>query len=92
MSTNTTKRSRTALGEQALHLIRDTADALRELDRDALRRRVEEASVRPSPGTGNALQQSLGDIVAAPGHHFKGAHDATSIMPVHLIGSRITKR
>lgn len=76
--------SRRALGVQAFELIRDTAEVCRELDRNALRQRVEEASVRPAPGTSNLLQESLGDVVVA-GHHFKGAWDATGLLPVHLL-------
>lgn len=75
---------RNVLGTQALELIRDTGQVCRELDRNALRQRVEEASQRPAPGMNSALQTSLGDVLAA-GNHFEGAWDATGLLPVHLL-------
>lgn len=49
---------RRPLGEQALYVIREAADRCQEVSREALRAKVEAASVRPTPGTNHQLSEN----------------------------------
>lgn len=78
-----------ALGDQALHLIRETAAASREVDRQALRARVEAASIRPTPGTSDLLGRPLscgvcGSIGVDGKLRAIDTHDLVAMAPVHL--------
>ncbi len=52
--------SRRALGVQAIHLIRRSADDCNAIDKAALRAKIDVASVRPTPGTSDALLRPVG--------------------------------
>ena len=78
-----------ALGDQALHLIRDTAAVSREIDRQALRARVEAVSIRPTPGTSDLLGRPLSCTTCASiGVDGKlraiETHDLLALAPIHL--------
>lgn len=79
-----------SLGPQALQLIRDSGELARDIDREARRARVEAASVRPAPGTSDALGRPLTAHTAA---RITGSgklettevYDLVALAPVHLI-------
>lgn len=54
--------NRRPLGEQALYVIKEAADRCREIDRavarEVLRARIDQASVRPLPGTSHLLTEN----------------------------------
>ena len=71
------------------------AEKVAELDRQLLRVKVEDASVRPTPGTSDLLRQSLRvETVGAIGGDGKvkavDVHDLTAMMPIHLVGHPLT--
>lgn len=53
-----TPRRNHPLGEQALYVIREAADRCQEVSREALRAKIEAASVRPLPGTSHLLTEN----------------------------------
>ena len=82
---------RCALGHQGIHLVTATAEKMAELDRDLLRTKIKQASVRPSPGTSDLLGRPLRAVtVAVVDYDGKvkavDVHDLTALMPVHLVG------
>lgn len=86
-----------ALGDQALHLIHQTGERLRELDRNALRQRVEEASVRPTPGSSDLLGRPL-SVRTCAGIDDDGnlravdLHDLIGLAPIHLLARGLKLR
>lgn len=86
-----------ALGEQGIHLIRDTAERVADFERERLRLKVEEASSRPHPGTSDILGRPLA-VSEAYGRERNGklgiveTHDLTAMAPIHLIQMRRRER
>lgn len=82
---------RRALGDQAIHLIHESAEAARDVERESRRARVDAASVRPTSGTSDLLGRPLRFMVA-PGVGLDGklrmveVHDLLALAPIHLIG------
>lgn len=80
---------RQALGDQAIHLIRETAETLRDVNQRAKRAAVEAASVRPSPGTSDILGRPL-QVRSSAGIDHKGnlravdTYDLVGMAPIHL--------
>lgn len=83
--------TRRALGVQALHLIRESADACVTIDRAAIRAKVDAASVRPTPGTSDLLARPVNGRLPGIGDSPKTVtvHDLVGMMPVHLKKGRI---
>lgn len=86
---------RKVLGEQALHIVRETAQQVREMDRrrSALRRKIDRASVRPAPGTSDLLGlplrvRSTGGIDPNGKLRVVDTYDLLGMMPIHLKGGR----
>lgn len=81
------RRDRRALGDQAIHLIRETAKTCTEIDRAALRAKIDAASIRPTPGTSDLLARSVsGELpgTAKRGPKTVKVYDLTGMMLVHL--------
>lgn len=88
-------RPRQALGDQAIHLIKETAIAAEEVNRNARearkarRARIEAASRRPSPGTSDLLGSVL-EVHTSAGIDNKGklravdTYDLLKLAPIHL--------
>lgn len=86
-------RRRSVLGEQALHLVRETAKTAEEIDRvarrNALRRKVDKASERPTPGTSDLLGRpmqvgTIGGIGADGKLRAVDTYDLVGMAPIHL--------
>lgn len=84
---------RCALGNQGIHLVRQTAEKVAELDRQLIRARIEEASARPQPGTSDLLSrplraESLPGVTVGRFGSFKllmvESYDLTAMAPMHL--------
>jgi len=91
-------RRRSVLGDQALHLIHDVmVPAMDELDRQALRAKVEAASIRPTPGTSDLLGTIL-EVRTSAGIDNRGklravdTHDLLKLAPIHLVAAKTTNR
>jgi hypothetical protein len=86
---------RRALGDQAIHLIRESGDLARDIDRAARRARIDAACVRPVPGTSDLLGRPL-RYEEVPGVGMDGklqiveVHDLTAMAPCHLLGLDLT--
>ena len=79
-----TGRPQHALGEQGLRLVKEAAEKAQGIERRALRRRVEEASRRPAPGTSELLSRALTVETHAVGAREVKVHDLVGMAPVHL--------
>lgn len=79
-------KTRRALGVQAIHLIKESADDCAAIDKAALRARVDAASVRPTPGTSDMLARRVDGKLPGLGDSPKTVtvHDLVGMMPVHL--------
>ncbi|HEY9013441.1 MAG TPA: hypothetical protein VIM84_00035 [Gemmatimonadales bacterium] len=93
------KRSRTSADPtsaatiSALRLIKGAEERSRAASRRALRRKVEEASIRPAPGTSDLLGRSMSAGIAAGvdgAGRLRAAetYDLVGMAPVHLVGHR----
>lgn len=77
------------LGTQGLRIIHDTAVRLVESKREQRRRRIEEASVRPTPGTSDMLATAL-NVRMVAGIDHRGnlravtVYDLLAMAPIHL--------
>ena len=80
--------TRRALGVQAIHLIRETAEIMADIERAALRAKVEAASVRPTPGTLDTLATPVSGKLPGIGDSPKtvDVHDLVGLLPVQLRG------
>lgn len=79
------------LGPQGLHIVKEAASKLEDIDRTVLQQKIEAASQRPSPGTSNLLG---GRDYPTP-HYWNGSHDLTGVeglLPVHLPKDRYNGR
>jgi hypothetical protein len=84
-------RSRSSvLGEQAIHLVRETAKIVHEMDinRVALRRKIEKAT-RPAPGTSDLLGRPMrvgtsGGIDPNGKLRVVDTYDLVGMAPIHL--------
>lgn len=94
--------ARHPLGEQALHLIREAGERCREIDQTAeraeLRAKVDQASIRPLPGTSHLLCENKPLAEEHHGVDREGkpgkikVYDLTGAAPVHWCRKGIEKR
>lgn len=84
---------RNALGERGLRVIKEAADTAADIEKQAKkverRRRIEKASVRPTPGSSNLLARSL-EVQTSAGIDANGnlrtveVYDLLGMAPIHL--------
>lgn len=83
--------TRRALGVQAIHLIRESAEDCAAIDKAALRAKIDTASVRPTPGTSDLLARRVDGKLPGLGDSPKTVtvHDHVGLLPVRLRGGVI---